>query len=87
VDNKENVLGLKIKRNGKITVSDYDKDKLCGICEIKAEGVRVKQSENLYSYDAPETEPAEITFVPYYTWGNRGTNEMRVWITETTNDF
>jgi hypothetical protein len=87
VDNNGDVLGLKIKRNGKITVSDYDKDKLCGICEIKAEGVRVKQSKNLYSYDAPETEPAEITLVPYYAWGNRGTNEMRVWITETTNDF
>jgi DUF1680 family protein len=82
VDNGGDVLGLKIKRDGKITVSDYNNDKLCGICEIKAEGVKIKQTEGLYSYSAPESEPTEIVLVPYYTWGNRGINEMRVWITE-----
>jgi hypothetical protein len=82
VDNDGDVLGLKIKRDGKMAVSDYNNDKLRGICEIKTEGVKIKQAEGLYSYSMPESEPTEIVLVPYYTWGNRGINEMRVWITE-----
>ena len=36
--------------------------------------------DELYS-DEPETAvPCEATAIPYYTWGNRGENEMRVWM-------
>lgn len=35
----------------------------------------------LYSvYTAPEYEDRELVFIPYYTWANRGENEMRVWV-------
>jgi DUF1680 family protein len=30
-------------------------------------------------------KPVELTFVPYFAWGNRGPGDMRVWIQETSN--
>ena len=29
---------------------------------------------------APQLRPAELTAIPYFRWGNRGPNAMRVWI-------
>lgn len=38
----------------------------------------------LYRYNPPaqETVPQTLTFVPYFTWANRGEGEMRVWVDE-----
>ncbi|ADW72692.1 MULTISPECIES: glycoside hydrolase family 127 protein [Rahnella] len=38
----------------------------------------------LYRYNPPaqQTVPQTITFVPYFTWANRGEGEMRVWVDE-----
>lgn len=82
VDNENDVLSLSLKKDGSITVSEYLPDKLYGIQEIYAEGYRETVSDKLYSYDAPEEKECMITFVPYYTWGNRGLNQMRVWVPE-----
>ena len=30
-----------------------------------------------------EEKPVQLTFVPYFAWGNRGPSDMRVWIQET----
>lgn len=27
-----------------------------------------------------EKKPVELNFIPYYTWANRGENEMSVWV-------
>ena len=27
-------------------------------------------------------EPADLTFIPYHAWGNRGLSTMRVWVPE-----
>jgi DUF1680 family protein len=33
-----------------------------------------------------KTEKKKITAIPYYTWNNRGKNEMQVWLpTKITN--
>jgi len=82
VDNENDILSLSLKRDGKVTVSEYLPEKLCGIQELYAEGYRETVNEELYSCHAPEKEPCRITLVPYYTWGNRGLNQMRVWIPE-----
>ncbi len=82
VDNENDVLSLSLKKDGAVTVSEYLPDKLYGIQEIYAEGYRETVSDKLYSYDAPEEKECKITLVPYYTWGNRGLNQMRVWIPE-----
>lgn len=80
VDNDNDVLSLSLKKDGKITLGEYIPDKLCGIQELHAEGYREAVSDDLYSYDAPVTKECQITLVPYYSWANRGLNQMRVWI-------
>ena len=40
VDNENDVLSLSLKKDGKITLSEYMPDKLCGIQEVYAEGYR-----------------------------------------------
>lgn len=82
VDNENDVLSLSLKKDGKVTVSEYLPEKLCGIQELYAEGFRETVSEDLYSYDVPKAEACQITLVPYYTWGNRGLNQMRIWMPE-----
>ena len=81
-DNENNVLSLFFKRGGKITVGEYLPDKLCGIRELYVEGYKETVSDRLYSYEAPAVKECVITLVPYYTWGNRGLNQMRVWMPE-----
>ena len=55
---------------------------LCGIRELYAEGHREIGSDDLCSYETPVAKPCTITLIPYYAWGNRGLNQMRVWIPE-----
>ncbi len=82
VDNENDVLSLSLKRDGEITVGDYLPDELFGIQKLFAEGYRETVNEELYSFDRQDTRPCQVTFVPYYTWANRGLNQMRVWIPE-----
>ena len=30
--------------------------------------------------DALREDPVRLNFIPYYTWANRGSNEMSVWV-------
>ena len=82
VDNGGSVLDLRISCDSELKLSVFKNTKLGGIKEIKAEGYRMKSTDELYSRKKPEYEKCSITLVPYYTWGNRGLNEMRVWIPE-----
>lgn len=37
----------------------------------------------LYASDVEwNYQTTELTFIPYYTWANRGENEMTVWVHE-----
>lgn len=48
---------------------------------IFADGFREKEDTSLYSeYKQPQFDECTIKFIPYYTWGNRGENEMSVYI-------
>jgi len=52
---------------------------------LKTAGYRVSEknwNQTLYSSQSCVYESREITLIPYSQWGNRGENEMRVWITE-----
>lgn len=44
--------------------------------------MRLPETENgLYPpYAVPEKDPVFLRFIPYYTWANRGENEMTVWV-------
>ncbi len=82
VDNAGDVLSLKFTKAGGLTVSEYDPETLCGIRRITADGLRTKKTDALYSDERPAAEPCRITMIPYYAWGNRGLNQMRVWLPE-----
>ena len=81
VDNEEDVLGLAIA-DGKIRTEEYQPELLCGVQVLKVPGVRFKCMDDLYSDKKPEQEEVTITAIPYYAWGTRGLNEMRVWLPE-----
>lgn len=83
VDNDSDVLGLAVKRGGKLQVSEFDEKLLGGTVRITAEAVRMQQTDSLYSAEPPAEKFCGAVAVPYYTWCNRGENQMRVWITET----
>ena len=55
------------------------KDKVC----IHVQGYEdERESDALYSEEKPDYQPHELTAIPYYLWGNRGVNQMRVWMQE-----
>ncbi|MCM1039801.1 MAG: glycoside hydrolase family 127 protein [Ruminococcus sp.] len=83
VDNEKDILSLSLKRNGVLSVSAYDEKLLGGTMTISAEAVRREDTEGLYSSEVPVGRPCRALAVPYYTWGNRGENQMRVWMNET----
>ena len=48
---------------------------------ITADGFRETPDDALYSdYGERQKTPVRLTFLPYYRWGNRGENEMSVYI-------
>lgn len=82
VDNDGDVLSLSLKRGGKLVVSAYNTELLGGNVQITAEAVRRETDGHLYSNQPPVEKPDQATAVPYYTWCNRGENQMRVWMHE-----
>ena len=81
-DNDGDTISLRMIRDGKIS----DEGKIPGL-EIQspmlsAEGMRQMPQEELYSSKRPEYELKKIKLIPYFAWGNRGENQMRVWFPE-----
>ena len=77
VDNG-NVKTLRIDRNTAPVVSLFSNDLQANTLSVKA--MREEESDELYSDVPPAVTECEATAVPYYTWGNRGETEMRVWM-------
>ncbi len=49
---------------------------------VRAGGTTLVQSDpdELYFVDGYEEKPRELRLIPYFMWGNRGLNQMRVWL-------
>ena len=80
IDNSDDVLRLSVKKEAE--VETCTSNKLNGIVEIKMDGYRTITGNSLYSLERPKTEACKLTLIPYYAWGNRGLNQMRVWLPE-----
>ena len=79
-DNGKNLSSLILKEGGSIT-SRFDEKLLGGVNQLKAEGFReISRGNSLYGETKPDKEAVELTFVPYYSWNNRGKGELLVWI-------
>lgn len=86
VDNQENIVALRVKKNASVWVNKkqnlFEQDGL-NIDTIEVEGEKIEESNQLYSFEEPKKTPCKITLVPYYVWGNRGLNQMRVWLPQS----
>ena len=51
---------------------------------MPARRITADERAPLYAdWQAPVTEPAELTLIPYFAWNNRGEGEMTVWMNVT----
>lgn len=73
------VLSLSLDDSAEFTPADSIAQ-LGGAVSLKGSGRRAEVFPALYSLKKPSAEPVTLTAVPYYTWGNRGENQMRVWL-------
>ncbi|MDD7429305.1 MAG: glycoside hydrolase family 127 protein [Oscillospiraceae bacterium] len=71
---------LRIDRGCTPEVCGYDSELLGGTVKLKAKAKRITDCGSLYTSEPEQSTPCEAIAVPYYTWGNRGENEMRVWM-------
>ena len=81
-DNKDDIYSLAVARFGEIKVGDFDSQKLYGIVPMTVPGSTKEDTEALYMTLRPERTETEINLIPYYAWGNRGLNKMRIWLPE-----
>lgn len=80
IDNDGDVLSLILKSDGCIEMCTEKNGLPAEIITLRMEAVRMEQTEGLYSDSRPVFSPCTATAVPYYAWGNRGENQMRVWM-------
>jgi len=81
-DNEGDVLSLSVCRGGELKAEEYDGSLLNGTVMLKVDAVRAAYEDNLYTIQAPEEKLCQAKAIPYYTWGNRGLHQMRVWMNE-----
>ena len=87
-DNGGNLHLLSIDPSGKLE-EEQQQGTLGRIIRITADGRRMKAPEKGSSLYHPleeevlQEEPVRLHFIPYYTWANRGSNEMCVWVRTT----
>lgn len=84
VDNGKGLQRIFLPRDSALTVVEKP-DKLSGIIEIQTEGLKLiaDDKEELYTSEPHDQfEKIPLTFIPYYTWANRGENEMTVWVND-----
>jgi DUF1680 family protein len=76
-DNKDSsVQNLLVDKNANINAV-FKENMLNGITVLTAKGVSEKRQLNT---DALLKTEQQVTAIPYYTWANRGTGEMMVWV-------
>jgi DUF1680 family protein len=83
-DNGKNLHLLSIEASGTMK-EEREKGELGDIIRISVPGTRMRVPKEEHSLYRPAEEEipedtALIHFIPYYTWGNRGSNEMQVWV-------
>ncbi len=82
-DNGENLPAISLSLNPKFKL-EFDENLLNGVVVIKGEGFRTDESDwdetVLYRPFNCNKKVVNITAIPYYSWGNRKSGEMLVWI-------
>lgn len=81
IDNEGDVHSLRIGKNSSIQVCNSVMEH-SRVKTLKVQGYRMISQPELYSNIRPQAQPFTLTAIPYYSWGNRGLNQMRVWMPE-----
>lgn len=84
VDNGEQLQALFVDRELDATVVNGEGELFSGMNLLDVAGKRLIYSggTELYSEEEPVFEPVKLRAIPYFAWGNRGLNQMRVWMHE-----
>ena len=82
VDNGADIQELRVPKDTEFNVTDSDDEMFKDFKMIRFEGQRVHSSDALYSEEEPQITAVNMKAIPYFTWGNRGLNQMRVWMLE-----
>jgi len=76
VDNKNEITGLFINKNpGEIKMKKLEN----GIITLIVPGFRQENTDDLYLDEEPNFINENIIMRPYYSWGNRGLTQMKIW--------
>jgi len=81
-DNPAPLAALRLQYDSEITESEIEISTQKGIIALTAKGIKETGDNNLYTEQKPKPEPVTLKAIPYYTWSNRSSGEMRVWIRE-----
>ncbi len=81
-DNENDILSLRINTKGKSECSPFSEGLISDSVKITLDAYRVSDCEGLYSDSEPVLKRCTATAIPYYLWGNRGENQMRVWLSK-----
>ena len=81
IDNGANVNKIALGSE-KPSFIDFESDAFGKVKAISVPGYRIKQNDGLYSNEPPVYEPISLVAIPYYAWGNRGENRMKVWLSQ-----
>lgn len=82
-DNGRQLQELHIPASAAIEVETGAKDLPGGIISLRMKGKRISRHDTLYYEGEQKCEDVELSAIPYYAWGNRGINQMSVWMHET----
>lgn len=80
IDNHDDILSLRIDDSAPVISCGYDPELLGGTEMLKVSAYRISDCNGLYTFQKPAETACTAYAVPYYTWGNRGENQMRVWM-------
>lgn len=81
-DNGEGLSAVRIPRMAPVTKEVVSTGCLEGLTILKLKGLRLKSEDTLYSMLPPVESETTLTAIPYFAWGNRELNDMRVWMYE-----
>ena len=79
--NKGGILG-EVKKELDAKALVCTEGRLSGLTLLDVAGIRLVPSEELYTEEPPKEETVTLRAIPYFAWGNRGLNQMRVWMHE-----
>ena len=82
VDNGGDILSLSLKEGAAAEEREVCPGLPEGIKGLKISAYRREKTAGLYTRKRPEEIPCTAYAIPYFCWGNRGKNQMRVWMPE-----